>query len=273
MRKLTALLLFLLALAPLPAAGQATPNSYFQAGDTNPLLWVWETNSGAFVAPTSTNYLAYLRGLVGTTSQVSQVCGINNNGGAIQIQVCVPSLIGGWFTGQVKTVTDVGGVPGANGTFTITVDSIALGLVTLQGTTYTGSWASGGIIGAAPLIDTAYNLYAQIDQYNRFKYSSGQVNFIAQTITTGITLTNPLAPAYEVNQISGGDIVLPQANLPGSIPIGQPILFQNVGGTSPVIRYVDTSSLITLPAGKSIVLMLMANGSKDGSYIWSIGTN
>ena len=52
------------------------------------------------------------------------------------------------------------------------MDDLVTGLVTLEGSMFVAG--SSGVIGAAPSIDTARNLYGQIDKYNRFVFMSGQ---------------------------------------------------------------------------------------------------
>ena len=270
MRKWLALLLLLLTPSAAPAQQLS---AYFQVGDSTPLTQVWETSTGGFVAPTSTNYQGYLsaQAAANNSGLASQICGVNNNGGLAQVQVCIPALIGGWATGLVRTVFGVGA--GANGTWTITVDNLAAGLVTLQGSTFVAS--SSGTIGAAPLIDTATNLYGQIDKFNRFNFVSGQTYFVPSIITTSITLLNPPSPAYQVSMSNNGfSITLPQANLVGSIPIGQPIMFYNpASGLGFTVKDFTGATQAVVPATQSVIMMLLGNGTKQGNWTHLIGTN
>jgi hypothetical protein len=273
MKKLLALLLLLLL--PTTAVAQLAAG-YVQVGDTSPATLVWEAGSGSFVSNTSAGYQNYLANLAAlpTNTRAIKVCGANNNGGAVQLVVCSSNLLGGWATGQIKTVFGVGGVPGANGSFTITLDSVTNGLVTLQGSTFSGVWTGGGTIGAAPLIDTARAVYQQIDEYNRFQFYSGQQYFIPAFITNTVTLTNPLAPAYFVEMGGAGlTITLPQANLLGSIPIGQPILFYNPGFPGFTVKDFGGNTLKNLTNVQSIQLMLLDNGTTQGSWAFIIGSN
>jgi hypothetical protein len=69
---------------------------------------------------------------------------VNNGSGLIRLTVGSTS---GWTTGDYKTISAVGGVPNANGTFAITVvDSTH---IDLQGSTFAGTYTSGGIVGGS----------------------------------------------------------------------------------------------------------------------------
>lgn len=65
----------------------------------------------------------------------------NNGSGLIRLTVTSTS---GWTTGDIKVVANVGGVPNANGTFPITV--INATTIDLQGSTFAGSYTSGGYV-------------------------------------------------------------------------------------------------------------------------------
>lgn len=76
----------------------------------------------------------------------------NNGSGLIRLTVTSTS---GWTTGDVKTISAVGGVTNANGTFTITV--IDGTHIDLQGSTFAGVYTSGGIVGGS-LDDLSFSL-------------------------------------------------------------------------------------------------------------------
>lgn len=77
---------------------------------------------------------------------------VNNGGGLIRLTV---SSTSGWTTGDSKTISSVGGVTNANGTFLITV--IDGTHIDLQGSTFAGVYTSGGIVGGS-LDDLTFSL-------------------------------------------------------------------------------------------------------------------
>lgn len=68
----------------------------------------------------------------------------NNGSGLVRLTVGSTS---GWTTGDYKTVSAVAGATGANGTFAITV--IDGTHIDLQGSTFGGSYTSGGVVGGS----------------------------------------------------------------------------------------------------------------------------
>lgn len=70
------------------------------------------------------------------------ISGAADNGSGL-IRLTVTSTTG-WTTGQYKTISAVGGVPNANGTWAITV--INGTTIDLQGSTFGGSYTSGGLV-------------------------------------------------------------------------------------------------------------------------------
>jgi hypothetical protein len=300
-------LLTALVILSAPAHAQApTPTAYYwQVADTSPTMFVWETTSGAFVANTSAAYQAWLTQqsqLSPAIAPAATVCGVNNNSFTVQLKLCNPTLMGGWATGQIKTVFGVGGVPGANGTFPITVDDISNGLVSLQGAGYSGAWTSGGIIGAAPTMTTSVQLWAVIDKYNRAFYAAEQgclYAFLAgcsvdrNLSVTGsppsctgsgpstCTLVNPAYPVYFLGALGATTaIYLPQANLFGSPPLGMPIVFFNGSGVAGTIYdhggpggMPAPAPLVTFTSSQTVTVYLYDNGSPYGSWAYSIGTH
>jgi len=268
------ILLLWLLLAGQAFAQQSITTSYWQLGDTTPLTTVWDTFAGQTVATTTPAYLAWLRTQAATGGPTAvPICGVNNNAGAIQIKVCTPVLIGGWFNGQIKTVLDVLGATAANGTWTIRVDDFANGLVTLLTSTYGAAWTSGGLIGSAPVIDTNRSWMAQINKYNQYQYYTGQTFAPAPPIPLSgalVSLVNPIAPAYQV-QMSGGEIVLPQANVPGSPPIGMPIMFQNTSMAFAIYAVDGTTILANVTSNHHALVMLQDNPNKNGN--WTVITS
>lgn len=78
----------------------------------------------------------------------------NNGSGLIRITVASTATL---TTGDVKTISAVGGVTAANGTWTITV--ISGTTFDLQGSTFAGVYTSGGVVGGS-LDDLEYSLDA-----------------------------------------------------------------------------------------------------------------
>lgn len=76
---------------------------------------------------------------------LDDVAGTANNGGLIRITTTSNH---GLSTGDKVTIVDVGGTTEANGTWTITNDGAKL--FTLQSSTYSNAWTSGGEWGPAP---------------------------------------------------------------------------------------------------------------------------
>jgi hypothetical protein len=96
------------------------------------------------------------------------ISGAANNGSGL-IRLTVTSTTG-WTTGDSKTVSAVGGVPNANGTWIITV--INGTTIDLQGSTFAGVYTSGGIVGGS-LDDLSFSLdtvaastLAQLSMFN-----------------------------------------------------------------------------------------------------------
>lgn len=300
-------LLIAVALASAPAHAQApTPLAYYwQIADASPATNVWETATGGYVANTSTAYQTWLLGqsrLSSVTAQAAAVCGVNNNAATVQLRLCTPLLAGGWSNGQIKTVFGVGGVPGANGSFPITIDDVVNGLVSLQGAGYSGAWTSGGIIGAGPTIDHAVQLWSVIDKYNRTFYASEQgclYPFLGGcpdrvlSVTgsppscamagpgAACALVNPAFPVYFLGALGTTvSITLPQANLLGSPPLGMPIVFFNNTATPGTIYdhggpggTPAPAALVTFTSAQSVTMYLYDNSTAYGSWAYVIGTH
>ena len=69
---------------------------------------------------------------------------VNNGSGLVRLTVGSTS---GWTTGDYKTISAVGGVSAANGTWAITVVNGTT--IDLQGTSFSGTYTSGGIVGGS----------------------------------------------------------------------------------------------------------------------------
>ncbi len=87
-----------------------------------------------------------------TIGSIAITGAVDNGSGLIRLTVASTS---GWTTGDSKTISAVGGVPNANGTFLITV--IDGTHIDLQGSTFAGVYTSGGIVGGS-LDDLTFSL-------------------------------------------------------------------------------------------------------------------
>ncbi len=85
-----------------------------------------------------------LEGLDAIAPGVQSISNAVSNGGLIRLTV---GSTAGWSTGDVKSVSGVGGVTAANGNWTVTV--INGTTIDLQGSTFAGSYTSGGIVGGS----------------------------------------------------------------------------------------------------------------------------
>ena len=276
MKRIAALILFVgLWASPVLAQQPTLPTYwYWQVAGTNPSTQVWEATSGSFVSNTSSNFTTWLALVsvnppVGALGLSQAICNATNNGsGAVRITLCPGQPgTGGWATGNFKTVTGVGGATGANGARTITV--IDQFNVDLQGTTFGGTYTSGGVIGTGSTMDTATGMNTTINRYNQSLVAPGVYSGIGNFITSTAVLTNPLKSYQSVNMGAPGQTVtLPQSNLFGSIPIGLTITFQGQGANTWNLNKASGSTLLTVPLGFSVLLTLNANDSTDGSWTY-----
>jgi hypothetical protein len=268
---------FVLALAllfPQVALAQIYPTSwYFSVTDSTPSTTVWNTATGAFVSNTGGAYQTWLSAIVGQVGSgaglASPISNVTNNGsGLVRITVANPFFVGSnWRTGQYKTVFGVGGATGANGVCLLTV--ISSTQVDCQGSTFGGTYTSGGTIGAGPVIDTAANLNILINQYNLSQVS--QLSTIPLTILATATLSNPVYTTQFVTIAAGAQTVtMPQANLFGSIPIGYQIKFHSTGPSIWTLKDSSGGTIVAVPAGWSVLLALVDNSTAAGSYVYEL---
>ena len=268
-------LLFCLLTWSLPAHAQISPGYwYWQVGDSSPSTQVWESTSGTFVSNTSTNYTAWLTSLAADSPPAGlglaqPICGAANNGsGLIRLSTCPGNSTGGWLTGQFKTVTGVSGATSANGAWTITV--VDQTHIDLQSSTFSGAYTGGGVIGAGSLMDTAANMNAAINRYNVQQYNQGGANYAISTILETQVLSNPISGINVVNMGMGGQIVyMPQANLFGGLPIGQPIVFgANDLSQAWTLKDTNANTIINVPVGFSAIVYLIGNSSVQGGWAY-----
>lgn len=112
--------------------------------------------NGSCVVTASSSYVGKIKGNHGALSLIAcdfdqyslNVTGAANNGSGL-IRIAVASgFAGAWATGDRVVVASVGGVPNATGTWTIT--AIDTAHFDLQGSTFAGTYTSGGTIVPAP---------------------------------------------------------------------------------------------------------------------------
>lgn len=231
MNRLAVIFLSLWLLAA-PAIAQVFPTYwYWQVADSSPATTVFEASSGSFVSNISGPFTTWLSAAAISSSfsvsgLASLVCGdVNNGSGLHRLTLCAAQL--GWVTGQSKTVSGVVGATGANGVWTITViDQIT---IDLQGTTFGGVYASGGVIGAGTAMDTASHLYSYMNTYNVSLVNAGAgAGYQATTFGTNLQLTNPLTRIMNLTASAGSlHVRLPPGGVFGSTPIGVPITIIN----------------------------------------------
>ncbi|MBS0244090.1 MAG: hypothetical protein JSS20_18115, partial [Proteobacteria bacterium] len=100
-----------------------------------------------------------LEGLDAIAPGAQSVTGAADNGSGL-IRLTVDST-SGWTTGNSKTVSSVGGVTAANGTWTITV--VDGTHIDLQGSAFSGSYTSGGLVGGSiDLMTISLDAYATV---------------------------------------------------------------------------------------------------------------
>ena len=262
------------ALSPQPSTA-AVPSFptywYWQVADTNPTTQVWEATSGSFVSNTSTDFTTWLTAVAAQSQAFSglaqTICNVANNGGGHpRITICSgQSGVGGWATGQTKTITGVSGATGVNGAAAITIiDQFTIDMLT---ETFGGTYTSGGVIGAGASMDTAANMYALINRYNTQQYQNSQPLAGVGVIGSTTTLTNPLPAISGVNMVTTSQsVTLPQANLFGGFPIGFPITFINTSSHSWTLKKSDGTTIVAVPVAYSFVVYLTDNSTTAGSY-------
>jgi hypothetical protein len=133
--------------------GQLSPNDTLQfsvaqlksglsAGDADQVRWVFDGAPGAVTLRVDGQTVPVdpsLYTVTGSTSAGGPITNVLNNGGQCEIVTTTPHNL---LPGQVVIVAGVVGVPGANGTFPVTIiDTLHY---TLVGSTFSGAYSSGG---------------------------------------------------------------------------------------------------------------------------------
>jgi hypothetical protein len=166
---------------------------------------------------------------------------VNNGSGLVRLTITAH----GYSTGYGVVTTNVGGVPGANGVFLVT--KIDANTVDLQGSTFSGSYTSGGISINWP---TA-KLLAQGDGSLLIQQAT-----ITLTGTNGTILLNPQGPVIAATDASG--------NVAQMVP-GQ---FSALG-TSPANPQMDLTrsqlNYINTTGSTTVILKNDSGGTEAGS--------
>ena len=127
---------------------------------------------------------------------------VNNGSGLVRLTITAH----GYSTGYAVTTTNVNGVPGANGTFLVTV--INANTFDLQGSVFSGAYVSGGISINWP---TA-KLLAQGDGSLRITDALITLTHVSGTTTSSIVIdpTNADIVVQFVNSVTGGQQIILQ---------------------------------------------------------------
>ncbi len=121
----------------------------------------------------------------------------------------------------------------------------------------------------ATIIDTQANLFQVINAFN-VDYFNDHSSFI-QSVTliggTPVQLTNPLARVVSVTPVISAILDLPQANLFGSPPIGQPFLFNTIGRNPAwILKTFGGGSTVVSAAVETLMLWLTDNSTQTGAW-------
>lgn len=257
---------------PLFAASPNYPTQwYWIVGDTTPTTTVWNGATGAMVANTDATYQAWVAALPPDSSPISHglataITGSANNGsGLCRIAVVNSAFI--TASGNAKVVVKETGTTACDGTWTATV--VDATHIDLTGSTFSGSSATGGIVGQGSPVATMAALLAFINSTNEASARPGKAD--ASVSGGNLTLTNPLAYTINITSIdtSGRHLILPAENLFGSVPIGQYVnIINNDSNSNTISVYLsDTTTLIaTIPVGLSAYITPNGNASANGSW-------
>jgi hypothetical protein len=150
--------------------------------------------------------------------------------------------------------------------------------VTIAGdTTYT-AWQALGC--SATVIDTAANLYAVINTYNTQSLTATTYYGLPTLgASSTLTLSNPITSAIDIITSGAGPnrtVILPQMNLPGSIPIGVPFTIVNdtTSIKAIILKYQDgttstplSTGYANIPIGVGMTFMLKNNNTPNGTVV------
>jgi hypothetical protein len=245
---------------------------YWTVQNTNPGTQVFTTDTsagaqGTFMAVGSAAFATYL-GLHDPQTRVGGgVVGTANNGsGLIRVQV---GSAQNFTTGMVLDY--VGNNSGDAGAAAITV--IDGTHFDIQGSTFTIADTGGNLYGAT-WIDTAADLYAAIDAYNRLIQPAPPLS-----VSSGVnyTLATPVPSFFSFNPgtTAGLTVTLPQMNLPGALAKGRPLVIFNPSITPFALQTFGGAQRFVIPgsgnsSGASYQNLYLTDNSTQSGTI-SIG--
>jgi len=248
---LLAAVLWLCVVAPASAQQNfSLANWYFVATDQNPATQVFSTASGTFVANNNSTYLAWL--LLGTDNAVPITGAANNGSGAVRLAV---NSTANWQTSEYWNVAGTG-VYDQNWQITV-IDGTHIDLI---GSTYSAGVTGGSVSG--PSVGTKAAISATIDTYNQGLPRPGYI------INGSSSLTVP--NAWFVDNSISPTVALPQADIPGSMPLGRSFIFFN--DTPAIVTVTDYGSnvLFTIQSNQYALIELISNNitNTTGTWLW-----
>ena len=174
---------------------------------------------------------------------------VNNGSGLVRLTITAH----GYSTGYAVTTTNVNGVPGANGTFLVTV--INANTFDLQGSVFSGAYVSGGISINWP---TA-KLLAQGDGSLRITDALITLTHVSGTTTSSIVIdpTNADIVVQFVNSVTGGQQIILQdgkISLNTLLPSGAIDLNSSYSQIQPGLYNAIATLLTTLSSSQVISL-------------------
>jgi hypothetical protein len=182
---LASLLFFASAIAAQADTFWPSGDWFWIVGDSMPATNVWHGKFGRLFPNTSTDYQGWVGTLTAQNTQASQttpfapISGTASNGGSNLIRLLVQNT-SNMVTGDVLVVAGNGTV--SNGKWTITVIDANCYVpsplpgtcrVDLQGSTFSGSSESGGVLRGGTKIATMKALLESIEQYNLQLWTRG----------------------------------------------------------------------------------------------------
>jgi len=234
-------------------------DQYWVAADTSPTTQVFSSTTGAFGANNGASFVTWLQANDGRAAQIggNVVSTADNGAGLIRVQC--------GDTGQMQTgmvVNFVGNNSGAAGAKAVTV--IDTTHYDIQGSTFSIA-DTGGTTWSATWIDTAADIYAQINSYNTTLNRSG---YLSATTGVNYVATNPLPLVLDVSTTGAGlRVTLPLMNVPKALFLGQQFVLHNGGANNFAIRLNDDATVLfsSIRPGEYVTLFLSDNTTQNGT--------
>jgi len=261
-----------------------TPNFptvwFWVVQDTNPTTQVFDSTLG-LEANTSADYLSWVAngGRSLQQAQYSVAAAQDNGSGAIRITIGNNNNLE-FTANDVWVIQNVvmAGATVINGVWPVT--PVNSNQVDLQGSTFVGgdNLVTAGVIDRGSVMPTLAGLYVYINSYNISIFNAG-VFYNEQTFSiSGGDVTIPSLLELTIFNNPGGSsiartAILPQANLPGGLPIGISVYLQvntNDGaGHAPAVNihaHDGTTPVAAAFAGDVVQLILAANTTANGTW-------